>query len=459
MVFLVKTQILLNRILLLSGVTALGATASAEHARAAGRSVRPNIIIILADDLGYGDISCFGGTNAVTANLDRMAEGGMRFTDFHTNGVVSTPSRAALVTGRYQQRAGLEWVYDNRDQVGLEQGEVTVADVMRRGGYKTAMFGKWHIGMFPQHNPMNHGFEQFTGCLSGNIDYVNRIEQHGTYDWWKGTSNTAHKGYATDEINALAVDFIKQNRKKPFFLYVSHICPHFPYQGPDDPEFRVLGVRDQAQFKATDKVRPERYKEMIEEMDKGIGDILRTLRETGLEENTLVVFTSDNGPTGPGSAGGFRGQKGTPYEGGHRVPAIAYWKGRIAPGKSSDGTFALFDLYPTALAVAGLDNKGGKPLDGISMLGEMVSPGAQKAVERTLFWRFRQWSVVRRGDMKLILDSGAKPQLYDLRRDPGEKTNLAAQNPSLVAQLTSAIEAWGKDVDQDAPERETNQYK
>ncbi len=255
-----------------------------QQGRAAKARKPPNVIIILADDLGCGDMSLYNGW-IKTPRIDQMAREGVRFTDFHSNSSVCSPTRVAFLTGRYQQRAGIvDVIVGHRDKDGLEPSEVTVSGLMKKAGYKTAIFGKWHCGTDLRHNPTNHGFDEFVGFLTGAGDY----HKHGR--WMDGTEVKKQQGYSTDIITDRSVDFIKRNKNNPFFLYVSHQAVHNYYQIPSDPpgtrgrDIPLEGEQAQA-----------RYKIMLEDLDKGVGKILDTLRELDLEKNTFVFFFSDNG--------------------------------------------------------------------------------------------------------------------------------------------------------------------
>lgn len=410
----------------------------------------PNIILIMADDLGYGDLSCFGSEEIDTPNIDNLADRGVTFTDYHANGPVCSPTRAALVTGRYQQRSGLEgviYVGGATRQVGLDPGEAySLARAFRDAGYTTAVYGKWHLGYRTDFNPVQHGFDHFRGYVSGNVDYHSHVDGSGVADWWKNLELVPENGYVTDLVNRHAVDFIEEHRDKPFFLYVAHEAPHFPYQGRNDPADRPVGGKAPEDFDPWGS-RPDRkaaYKEMIEAMDEGIGWIVDKLRECDLEENTLIFFCSDNGAMDEfGSNGSLLGQKGDVYEGGHRVPAVAAWPGRITSGKMSHETVMSMDLLPTFLELAGNKTDHPRPLDGVDISPALLHQ--KPLAERDLFWRYAGKAAIRRGPWKLVrTDDGC--ELFNLKSDLQEKKNLAAENPDLVKELTQALEDWEQDV-------------
>jgi arylsulfatase A len=405
---------------------------------------RPNIVLIVADDMGYGDCSCYGSESINTPRLDRLAGEGVRFTDFHSNGAVCSPTRAALVTGRYQQRSGIEGVITaagHRD-VGLSSDETTFANVFRDAGYRTAVFGKWHLGYAPEYNPTKRGFDEFRGFVAGNIDYQSHIDQVGIEDWWSADTLSPEDGYTTDLVTAHGVRFIREHATEPFCLYLAHECPHYPYQGPTDPGFRTPGNPEPIAGPRTDQ--DVAYREMMESMDEGIGRIVDTIDELGLGDDTLIFFFSDNGPSGPGSSRPLRGRKGTVWEGGHRVPAIARWQRRIPAGGETRETAIGMDLFPTFLSVAGIEVPSDRELDGTDLL-PLLTTGAALP-ERKLFWRHNEQKAVRSGKYKLVANAGARPALFDLEADLAETADIAPEHPGKAAELSSALAAWELDV-------------
>ncbi len=372
----------------------------------------PNFVVILADDLGYGDLGSYGSEVNRTPHIDRLAAEGLRFTDFHSNGPMCTPTRAALLTGRYQQRFGPRFERalsgrTARDQ-GLPLGAVTIAEALKEAGYATGIYGKWHFGYQAPYLPTRQGFDEFRGLLSGDGDHHTHVDRSGNPDWWHGEAIATEEGYTADLITRHSSAFIERHRDEPFFLFVSHLAIHFPWQGPDDPPHRVAG-RDYWNDKwgmipDEDNVAPH-VKAMVEALDESVGDIVATLRRLDLERRTLVFFTSDNGGYrhyahrfhNISSNGPLRGQKTDVFEGGHRVPAIARWPGRIRPGVC-DHTVMTFDLFPTLLSLAG--RATGPDLDGVD-ISALLFDGAELA-PRTLFWRMRRHRAVWRGPWKLV---------------------------------------------------------
>jgi arylsulfatase A len=406
---------------------------------------RPNFVVIMADDLGYGDLSPYGGWIKVP-HLEKLAAEGMQFSGFHSSGNVCSPTRAGLMTGRYQQRAGIPGVVfaDPKREAhlhGLQASEVTFAEVLRDAGYSTAIFGKWHLGYFRKYNPVRSGFDQFRGYVSGNVDFFSHVDQAGNYDWWHQDEHAQEDGYVTHLITKHAVSFIRSQKDKPFCLYLPHEAPHYPYQGPNDSAEREVG-----NVKRTTGSREDirkAYREMVEEMDKGVGEVMAELKKHNLDENTLVLFFSDNGANKNGNNGPLRGSKGSNWEGGHRVPCIARWPGRIKAGSKNDDLAITLDVMPTLLDAAGVAVPKGHKLDGTSLLPTLT--GTAKSKSRQLVWNGK---AIRDGQWKLIVNGkGSKGTgLYDLSKDIGEKTNLARSQPDRVAEMLTALEAWQLDV-------------
>mgnify|MGYP002850329013 CR=1 FL=1 len=425
---------------------------------------RPNVVLIMADDLGYGDIGAYGGWIETPA-LDRLAADGLRFTDFHSSGNVCSPTRAGLMTGRYQQRAGIPGVLfanPNRrsHHQGIGDGELTLAEAFRAAGYATAVFGKWHLGYQPEFNPVRHGFDEFRGFVSGNVDYQSHIDAQGRADWWQDDELASEDGYLTRLITEHAVRFIDAHRDEPFFLYLPHHAPHYPFQGPGDPADRSVGGTFPNRGSAEDPRRA--YREMVQAMDAGVGAVRETLERAGLSDRTLVWFMSDNGATNVGSNGPLRGFKATDWEGGHRVPSLAAWPGRIAPGRETNALSSTLDVMPTVLSLIGIE--AGAPLPGSSGvlpvpafdgrdLGPTLFEGREMS-DRRLFWggdpAFWNGAAVRDGSWKLMIDeydeAPGPPMLFDLATDVGEEHDLAPQHPERVGELMAALEAWKAEV-------------
>jgi arylsulfatase A len=404
---------------------------------------RPNIILIMADDLGYGDISCYGSEKIKTPNIDSLARGGLKFTDYHSNCPVCSPTRAALLTGRYQQRCGIEGVVTaaKHRHTGMALEEVTFAEVLKKSGYATGIFGKWHVGYNVKFNPVSQGFDEFIGYVSGNVDYHSHIDQAGFDDWWKNFQKVPEEGYCTDLITKHGVDFIERYKDVPFCLYLPHEAPHYPYQGRRDPPERLSGGRKGKKAKGQEIVRA--YREMVEVMDEGVGRIVEAVRRLGLEKKTFIFFCSDNGATKNGSNGVLAGYKGSLWEGGHRVPAVAYWPGRIKAGTTTDQTVLGMDLFATMMSIAGIKLPAGLKLDGVDIL-PMLTEG-KKLPDRLLFWRYRKEKAVRKGPWKLLVQ-GNESKLYNLDEDLGEKEDLAGARQDIVRALEDELAIWEQEV-------------
>ena len=410
-------------------------------AQAIAEESKPNFVIIMADDLGYGDLSCYGGPTP-TPRLDQMAQQGLRFTDFHSNGNVCTPTRAALMTGRYQQRCGLTMVLMDEKpsiaEVGLSSSEFTLADGLKKAGYTSGIFGKWHLGYLPEHNPINHGFDEFHGFVGGCIDCQSHEHPRHPYaDWWNGLNKEPEEGSSTHLITRHSLEFIKKNKSKPFFLYVPFNAVHTPFQGPDDPT--------EKQAKATRPVE-QTYAMMTQEMDRGIGQILDLLQSEGLTENTLVLFLSDNGAHEgtPGSNGSLRGFKAENFEGGQRVPCIACWPGHIAPGTTTDQAGMTFDILPTFFELSGATLPPNRKTDGVSLVPLLLKN--TPLPERNLFWADGANRAMRQGPWKLVTTK-KETLLFNLQEDLGETTDLSKQNPERLQVMGKAIQDWRSEVE------------
>jgi arylsulfatase A-like enzyme len=412
---------------------------------------KPNVIVIMADDLGYRDLSCYGGT-IPTPHLDRLAKEGMRFTDFHSNGVSCSPTRASLLTGRYPQRSGIEAALPFGPDHGLPR-QRTLPAALRDAGYATAIVGKWHLGEVERFFPGHFGFDEFRGLLTGDGDHHTRISRPGWPDWWFGDQLVKEEGYTTHLITKHSVDFIERNRARPFFLYVAHLVPHFPWQGPDDRGDRVEGTDyrpGDLKFGTRDDKRAA-FREMVMELDRSVGAIVGRLKELNLDRETLVVFTSDNGGytvnrggyVAVSDHGVFRGEKGQTFEGGHRIPTLAAWPGRIPAGTVNHGVALTMDLTATVVDVAGLADDALGAQDGTSLTGTLLE--GRPLPQRTLFWRQNRFKAAREGSLKLVVE-GNRERLFDLTSDPGESRDLAVQRPEDARRLKEALAAWEADV-------------
>jgi len=422
---------------------------------------KPNIVLIVADDLGYGDLGCYGSPLNKTPNIDTLAQGGLRFTDFHSSGPMCSATRAGMLTGRYQQRFGTNFDgalsgESNVPGEGLPLEAVTIAEVLKAQGYTTGMFGKWHLGYAPPLTPPNQGFDEFRGLMTGDGDHHTHIDRSGNPDWWNGDKLEPDEGYNADLLTDYSVDFIQRHKEKPFFLFVSHLSIHFPWQGPNDPAQREAGTEyhDDKWGIIPDRsnVQPH-VKAMVENLDANTGKVLDALKAAGLTENTLVIFTSDNGGyltygddfKNISSNGPLRGQKTQLWEGGHRVPMIMSWAGKIQPGTTDEMGHST-DLFPTFAKQAGAPIAG-MPLDGVD-LNPLLFEG-KSLPERMLFLRKGDAGAVRSGPWKLVYQEG-EVWLSNLDDDIGESKNLAADLPEKVGNLRDAWKAWEADVNKSA---------
>ena len=423
-----------------------------------------NFVLIVADDLGYGDIGCYGNENNKTPHLDAMAAEGMKFIDFHSNGPMCSPTRAALLTGQYQNRFGRAFESalsaKTHANIGLPLKVVTIPEVLKKAGYKTGMFGKWHLGYNLPYLPTRHGFDEFRGLLTGDGDHHSHISRSGTEDWWHDEGINIEDGYSVDLITQHSIDFMERNRKNPFFLYVAHLAIHFPWQGPDEHAQRVKGQS----YWNLSKLGPHKegeigpvVRQMVEAVDRSVGEIMAALKRLGLEDNTFVFFTSDNGgyldyngryKGEISSNGALRGQKGDVFEGGHRVPAIALWPGRVKSGIITQETTMTMDLMPTYLELAGVEEPG--PVSYNALHGRTLTPVLFEGLpipKRTLFWRRGKEWAARRGPWKLVGGDKGEMMLFNLEDDISEQKNLAKQRPDIVEELLAAYKDWEKDVD------------
>jgi len=403
---------------------------------------RPNIIVIISDDMGYADIGCQGCKDIATPNIDSIAQNGVRFTNGYVSCPVCSPTRAGLATGRYQQRFGHEYNTGPppgglREQVGLPLTEVTIANVLKSAGYVTEAVGKWHLGMAPHFHPFKRGYDEFFGFLHGGHSYIDP----GVGTWnpiLRGTEQVDEKSYLTDAFSREAVAFIESHHDERFFLYLAYNAVHTPMQGPE---------RYKDSFKHITDSKRQVYAGMLTAMDEGIGKILAKLRELGIEKDTLLFFINDNG--GPTPANGsdnspLRATKGTMYEGGIRVPFMVQWPGHLKGGRVYEHPVISLDILPTAAAAAGAEPPKDRRIDGVNLLPYLM--GRAKGVpHEILFWRRGQDHAVRKGKFKLV-EAGNGSELFDLFSDVGEARNLSEERPELLKELKQAYVRWDSDM-------------
>jgi arylsulfatase A-like enzyme len=414
---------------------------------------RPNVVLIITDDVGYGDIGSYGAPDIRTPNIDSLAKNGTRLTDFYAAPNCS-PTRAALISGRYQQRYRIEAPLGASNGPAGEQGLPatgrSLPQLLKNNGYRTGLVGKWHLGYKKEFSPGAHGFDYFFGLKSGLIDYYQHTDSTGQHDLWENDQPAHVKGYSTDLFTERSVKFIEENAGQPFFLEVAFNAAHWPFQVPDHPSVAPNNGRFvQPQEDPTNTRRD--YAAIVERADRGVGEILAALERRGLTRNTLVIYTQDNGGEWLSRNAPLFHRKNTVWEGGIRVPAIFKWPGRIPAGRTSSQVGSVMDFAATILALTNSPVPPDARLEGMNLL-PLLQPGAA-AAERTLFFRVTQQArrqrAVRQGEWKLLLDAGA-PMLFNLSKDIGERNDLASQRTDIVGKLFPLIVKWEQDVDAEA---------
>jgi uncharacterized sulfatase len=434
-----------------------------------------NVIIILADDMGYGDLGCYGQTKYKTPNIDRLASEGARLTDFYVPCPYCAPTRAALMTGRYQFRSGMTRnpaPDEKQNEIGIPDDEITLGQMFQKAGYRTCMVGKWHLGHQPKFYPQRHGFHEYLGIL-----YSHDMRPVQVMDGSKTNEYPAVIANLTKKYTARALSFIEKNKEKPFFLYYAHALPHKPLAASEDFYKKSGGGL---------------YGDAVAEVDRSVGEVMKKLKELGLDERTLVFFTSDNGPWYGGSTGGLRGMKGTTWEGGIREPLIARWSGKIPPGHVSHEPAIIMDLFATSLSAAGLSVPQDRFIDGknilplltsesktphealFSMAGDALSsvrsgPWKLHVVppkKQRIMTRGENWVDKRAPDGVTILapyeqyhpselpgvvsgDETKPMSLFNVVKDPAEQHDVAAENPDVVARLRALFDKMHAEVPQD----------
>ena len=422
------------------------------------KNTGPNVILMLIDNVGYGDIGCYGNPVVRTPNIDRLAAQGVRCTDFYIVTSSCTPSRGSLLTGRYPLRNGLPnqlGVSANRNGKGLPQTERIYPHYLKKAGYTSACFGKWNLGFAKGSRPTERGFDEFFGCRSGNIDYYTHV-YNGEEDMWRGTDPVEVRGYSTDLFADETCEFIRKQKGAPFFIYVPFNAAHLP-----NPRNRPEGVEAHWQAPAkyfemygydansTDDV--EGYHAVLSALDAAIGRIIKQVDDLGLSDDTILMVMSDNGaannpdwvPNERGSNGPFRGGRTNCYEGGIRTAFVVRWPGKIKAGTVCHEMIANIDVLPMVLRAAGLEIPKDPILDGrditATLAGEAPSP------HETLFFDYAKTSAARKGRWKIVRPDRKAPfELYDLFRDPGETNDLAKKKPELHREMVAEFEKWRK---------------
>lgn len=470
---------------LLHCVIALLALASLAFAARAATNERLNVIIIFADDMGWGDLGCYGQTKYKTPNLDRMASEGARLTDFYVPCPYCAPSRAALLTGRYQFRSGVTRnpaPDEGVNEIGIPDDEITLGQAFQKAGYRTCCIGKWHLGHQPKFYPTRHGFHEYLGIL-----YSHDMRPVQVMDGSKTNEYPVILANLTKKYTARTLSFIEKNKDKPFFLYMPHALPHKPIAASEDFYKKSGGGL---------------YGDAVMEVDRSVGEVLKKLKELNLDKRTLVFFASDNGPWYGGSTGGLRGMKGTTWEGGIREPLIARWPGKIPPGHVSHEPAISMDLFATSLIAAGIGVPQDRVIDGKNILPLLTS--AEKSPHEALFsMAGEKLSTVRSGQWKLHVVPPKKPRvlkpgepwfdkrapdgvtiiapyeqahpsqfpgvltgdetqamsLFDLEKDPAEQHDIAAIHPEVVAKLKKLYDEMNAQVPSSPEQGESKKEK
>ena len=419
---------------------------------AGAQTAPPNIVLIVTDDVGYGDIGSYGAPDIKTPNLDRLAREGARFTDFYAAPTCS-PTRASLISGRYYHRFRIERPLPSAEPAGdqgLRPTGRSLPALLKGAGYATGLIGKWHLGYKPELSPNAHGFDYFYGFKSGLIDYYQHTGGDGLHDFFENDSPAHPVGYSTDLFTARAVRFIDEHASRPFFLEVAYNAAHWPFQVPDRPSVAPNNARFVQPMDEGTSTRAD-YAAILERADQGVGKILATLAARGLDRNTLVVFMNDNGGEWLSRNAPLFHRKDSVWEGGVRVPAIMRWPGRIPAGRTTPQVGIVMDVTATLLGAAGVTVPPEARPDGINLLP--ILEGKTPPVERTLFFRNiaagRTQRAVRRGNWKLLVD-GANTFVFDLSKDVGERTDLASSRSDVARTLRPLLAAWEKDVDDEA---------
>ena len=406
---------------------------------------RPNIIYIMADDLGYADLSCYGRKDYQTPNLDKLCSQGIKFMNAYASAPVCTPTRVAFFTGRYPAHLPVG-LYEpiaegHKDSlVGLSAQDPSIAPLLKKAGYETYLVGKWHLGYKPEFSPIANGFDYFFGFHAGATDYISHADPRGKPDLYENDQPVQKQGYSTDIFSEKAIEIIKMSHQKPYFLALTFNAPHWPWQGPGDKQYA-----DTMQWTAGGS--PATYAAMMKSLDEAVGKIVKTIDDGKQSNNTIIIFTSDNGGERYSDNGIYRGRKMSLWEGGIREPAFVRWTGKIKENSITNQVITTMDWTATILSAAGAKADPKFPLDGIDIMPVMT--GKQKEVNRTLYWRIvqrNQHKAMRDGKWKYLQDEKANEYLFDLSLDPSEKNNLKDTFPEIFMRLKNNFIEWEKTV-------------
>lgn len=407
---------------------------------------RPNIIFILADDMGWADLSCYGRPDYKTPNIDLLASQGMRFINSYSAAPVCTPTRVGFHTGRYPARlpVGLEEPIHERSSLGdrvkttgIPLDHPTVSSLIKEAGYETALVGKWHLGYLPYFSPLKAGFDEFFGIMSGAVDHFTHREMTNNPDLYEDEVPVERVGYLTELLTERAVEYVRRPHKKPFYMSLHYTAPHWPWEGPKDIAVSRAMNYGPVGFRAGGSLKV--YAEMMKSLDAGVGRVLDAVKAARRDQNTIVIFTSDNGGERFSFNWPFRGQKMDLYEGGVRVPAIVRWPGITPAGKISNQPVITMDWTATMIAAAGGKPGADHPLDGEDI--KDVLSGKRANYSRNFFWRTKRQGAMRSGNWKYIRE-GKTESLFDLTVDEHEQANFAEARPDVLAQLRDQFTKW-----------------
>lgn len=430
----------------IGGAVGAAAVSTAIFNHRASAATRPNILFILADDMGWADLSCYGRPDYQTPNLDRLATQGMRFTNAYSAAPVCTPTRVGFHTGRYPARlpVGLEEPIHERSALGervkttgIPRSHPTVSSLIKAAGYETALVGKWHLGYWPDFGPLHFGFDEFFGIMSGAVDHFTHKDMTGELDLFEDKVPVDRVGYLTELLTDRAIGFLRRQHKKPFYLSLHYTAPHWPWEGPNDLAFSNAMKYGPVGFRAGGSLKV--YGEMMKSLDAGIGRVLDTLKTSGLERNTVVIFTSDNGGERFSFNWPFTGQKFDLHEGGVRVPAIVRWPGVTTASKVTDQPVITMDWTATMIAAAGNKPDAKFPLDGEDLTEVLKSK--RPLFDRTFFWRTHLQGGMRSGKWKYIRE-GKNENLHDLSVDEREQADFKVSQRSVLERLRGEFVRW-----------------
>lgn len=416
------------------------------------RRARPNLLVILGDDLGWADLSAYGSPDIRTPHLDRLAASGVRFTDGYSASSVCSPTRFGLYTGRYPGRlaGGLQEPITEPSEInGIPLDHPTLASLVKDQGYETALIGKWHCGFLPWFSPTRLGWDEFFGNFSGGLDYFSKLSHIGDYDLYEDEVEHDDLRYYTDIVTERAVEYVGRRHRKPWLLNLNFTTPHWPWEGPGDKDVsdeltaRLKAGEQRALFHA-DGGSLEKYREMVENLDSAVGEVLAALRRSGQLEDTVVFFASDNGGERFSYSWPFTGEKGGLNEGSVRVPTLLSWPGTLRGRQVSDEPVVTMDWTATFLELAGAEPDPDHPLDGTSLVPHLLEGKAR--VPHDLFFRMNGLRALRRGDLKYLRLEDGTDALHDLSADVREQANLATRRPDDLATLRKAWEAVDSDL-------------